>query len=265
MVCLSRQRAPQRRFLPRRPAVWRHRTRVRAFASLSPSGRQLSPSFLLLSPLLLASPTRPSSSMSPATNASGASLDGDGPAALVAPLNSLPLSTSETSSLDDKHDVEKADFDDDKQAQRSSDVLEAKELSPMEAFAVDVGGEQSPFAEVAACVPNTDDPDMLVSSASLSPSSLCRQVSRELTTCIQLSAAGLSSPSSSSSSRASTPSSRCGTPPSPSVTWWRSSSLTLAARPGRRSCRTGASGSAAPRSASTLDPGPSRSTLSSPS
>ncbi|GAA5841775.1 hypothetical protein JCM9279_003104 [Rhodotorula babjevae] len=104
--------------------------------------------------------------MSPAIKTSGATSDDDGPAALVAPLDALPPSTSETSSLDDKHDVEKADLDleDDKQAHKASDVLEAQELSPMEAFAVDVGGDQSPFAEVAACVPNTDDPDMLVST-----------------------------------------------------------------------------------------------------
>ncbi|GAA5902112.1 hypothetical protein JCM8208_002479 [Rhodotorula glutinis] len=103
--------------------------------------------------------------MAPTTTASSAPLDDDTPAALVAPLDASPPSTSDTSSLDDKHDVEKADLDsDDKEAQKKSDVLEANELSPMEAFAVDVGGDQSPFAEVAACVSNTDDPDMLVST-----------------------------------------------------------------------------------------------------
>ncbi|KAK1765150.1 glutathione transporter 1 [Phialemonium atrogriseum] len=38
---------------------------------------------------------------------------------------------------------------------------EKTELTPDEAFKCDVHGDQSPFPEVAACVPNTDDPDTL--------------------------------------------------------------------------------------------------------
>ncbi len=39
------------------------------------------------------------------------------------------------------------------------------ELTPMEALKWNVDGDQSPFPEVAACVPNTDDPTMEVNSA----------------------------------------------------------------------------------------------------
>lgn len=114
-------------------------------------------------------PTETSSAMSLASNHLGGALNDDTPAALVGPLEALPPSSSETSSLDGKHDVEKAYSDvDEKLARQAGDVLEANELSPMEAFAVNVDGDQSPFAEVAACVPNTDDPDLLISSVSLS-------------------------------------------------------------------------------------------------
>ncbi|ODO01848.1 hypothetical protein L198_02575 [Cryptococcus wingfieldii CBS 7118] len=42
----------------------------------------------------------------------------------------------------------------------STDHPEGKELTPNEAFTWAVYGDQSPFPEVAACVPNTDDPNM---------------------------------------------------------------------------------------------------------
>lgn len=38
----------------------------------------------------------------------------------------------------------------------------ATELTPMEAFAHNVDGDQSPFPEVAACVPSTDDPSIQI-------------------------------------------------------------------------------------------------------
>ncbi|KJR86061.1 oligopeptide transporter [Sporothrix schenckii 1099-18] len=42
--------------------------------------------------------------------------------------------------------------------------VEETELTPDEAFRWDVSGDQSPFPEVAACVPNTDDPEMACST-----------------------------------------------------------------------------------------------------
>ncbi|OCF33178.1 OPT family small oligopeptide transporter [Kwoniella heveanensis BCC8398] len=39
-------------------------------------------------------------------------------------------------------------------------LLEKEELTPDQAFTVQVEGDQSPFPEVAACVPNTDDPTL---------------------------------------------------------------------------------------------------------
>ncbi|GKZ55771.1 hypothetical protein AnigIFM49718_000937 [Aspergillus niger] len=43
---------------------------------------------------------------------------------------------------------------------RQNIVAEQKELTPLEAFKWNVEGDQSPFPEVAACVPNTDDPTL---------------------------------------------------------------------------------------------------------
>lgn len=43
---------------------------------------------------------------------------------------------------------------------------EKTELTPMEAYKWDVSGDQSPFPEVAACVPVTDDPTLKVNSKS---------------------------------------------------------------------------------------------------
>ncbi|KAH8736353.1 OPT oligopeptide transporter protein-domain-containing protein [Ilyonectria robusta] len=40
-------------------------------------------------------------------------------------------------------------------------LVEKKELTPVEAFKWNVEGDQSPFPEVAACVPNTDDPTII--------------------------------------------------------------------------------------------------------
>ncbi|KAB8290067.1 hypothetical protein EYC80_010393 [Monilinia laxa] len=45
--------------------------------------------------------------------------------------------------------------------QRAAEKAEAVELIPTEAFQWNVDGDQSPFPEVAACVPNTDDPTIL--------------------------------------------------------------------------------------------------------
>ncbi|QSZ35659.1 hypothetical protein DSL72_006781 [Monilinia vaccinii-corymbosi] len=45
--------------------------------------------------------------------------------------------------------------------QRLAEKAEAVELVPTEAFQWNVDGDQSPFPEVAACVPNTDDPTAL--------------------------------------------------------------------------------------------------------
>ncbi|BGP49615.1 hypothetical protein JCM10450v2_005516 [Rhodotorula kratochvilovae] len=101
----------------------------------------------------------------------------DGPAAsLVSPLDTLdtlpngaPAHSSEASSvdLDKNHDLEKSNpaySDEDDKVDQRAKVLEANELSPMEAFNINVDGDQSPFPEVQACVPNTDDPEMLVST-----------------------------------------------------------------------------------------------------
>lgn len=44
--------------------------------------------------------------------------------------------------------------------QKLAEKAEAKELIPNEAFTWNVDGDQSPFPEVAACVPNTDDPSI---------------------------------------------------------------------------------------------------------
>ncbi|EDN98487.1 hypothetical protein SS1G_13346 [Sclerotinia sclerotiorum 1980 UF-70] len=44
--------------------------------------------------------------------------------------------------------------------QRLREKIEAVELIPTEAFGWNVDGDQSPFPEVAACVPNTDDPSI---------------------------------------------------------------------------------------------------------
>lgn len=44
--------------------------------------------------------------------------------------------------------------------------IDAVELTPAEAFSWNVEGDQSPFPKVAACVPNTDDPDIPCSSRS---------------------------------------------------------------------------------------------------
>ncbi|KAA8573358.1 hypothetical protein MFRU_053g00120 [Monilinia fructicola] len=45
--------------------------------------------------------------------------------------------------------------------QKAAEKAEAVELIPTEAFQWNVDGDQSPFPEVAACVPNTDDPTIL--------------------------------------------------------------------------------------------------------
>lgn len=42
--------------------------------------------------------------------------------------------------------------------------VDVVELTPIEALERDVDGDQSPFPEVAACVPNTDDPSIEVNS-----------------------------------------------------------------------------------------------------
>lgn len=49
----------------------------------------------------------------------------------------------------------------------TENVVGEKELTPMEAFDVDVSGDQSPFPDVAACVPVTDDPSIQINSAFL--------------------------------------------------------------------------------------------------
>ncbi|GAA5840029.1 hypothetical protein JCM11251_006590 [Rhodosporidiobolus azoricus] len=79
---------------------------------------------------------------------------------IVDELSHSPATTelpSETSSIN--KDIEKNDdiasVDEKRDAKAKVQVAE---LSMMEAFAVDVEGDQSPFAEVAACVPN-DDPN----------------------------------------------------------------------------------------------------------
>jgi hypothetical protein len=64
--------------------------------------------------------------------------------------------------VDDDSEKGKARHDDDDDDQ--SDFPEHRELAPMDAFKWNVDGDQSPFPEVAACVPNTDDPTILVNS-----------------------------------------------------------------------------------------------------
>lgn len=64
-------------------------------------------------------------------------------------------------------DVEKSDSLSEKQRdniQYTDRTPEKTELTPMEAYKWDVSGEQSPFPEVAACVPVTDDHTLEVNS-----------------------------------------------------------------------------------------------------
>ncbi|KAH6891476.1 small oligopeptide transporter-like protein [Thelonectria olida] len=44
--------------------------------------------------------------------------------------------------------------------EKFDEKVEKQELTPVEAFKWNVEGDQSPFPEVAACVPNTDDPEL---------------------------------------------------------------------------------------------------------
>lgn len=64
-------------------------------------------------------------------------------------------------------DVEKSDTLSEKERdniQYTDRTPEKTELTPMEAYKWDVSGEQSPFPEVAACVPVTDDHTLEVNS-----------------------------------------------------------------------------------------------------
>ncbi|KAK6083432.1 Glutathione transporter 1-like protein 2 [Seiridium cupressi] len=83
--------------------------------------------------------------------------------------NSSEDRTSQTSRKDEKTgtkdtieayvaDVEGEGYEAEKQ--RLVEKAEAVELIPNEAFTWNVNGDQSPFPEVAACVPNTDDPSI---------------------------------------------------------------------------------------------------------
>ncbi|GAA6016258.1 hypothetical protein JCM10207_000448 [Rhodosporidiobolus poonsookiae] len=110
--------------------------------------------------------------MSTAISATSKAFDGD-PAELSPVsdhIGAAPLEpdrhASESSSLDSSldKDLEKNDYvagvsDDGKEVDAH---VEVAELSATEAFKVSVDGDQSPFPEVAACVPNTDDPTIQI-------------------------------------------------------------------------------------------------------
>ncbi|TYJ55061.1 OPT family small oligopeptide transporter [Cryptococcus floricola] len=81
------------------------------------------------------------------------------------PVDGRPIDDIDTKSVEkDRYgsDLEKQQDSDEEINVRylSTDHLEGKELTPNEAFTWAVDGDQSPFPEVAACVPNTDDPTM---------------------------------------------------------------------------------------------------------
>lgn len=79
------------------------------------------------------------------------------------PIQTFYAST-ESPELDQKQednvDLEKNESTDNVEVKVESIKDPGVELTPNEAFRWNVDGDQSPFPEVAACVPNTDDPSI---------------------------------------------------------------------------------------------------------